>query len=675
VGEIRSLAKRIIGRLGREAKSIAPGLAERAEQRRVLRSFARERRRIDDIAGDPRPLIVFFAPEAGVVPHFMAHCLIAKSLQERGHRVLIVGCAGVFQRCIVMDGRGLPLDAGQSERRRACYDCGSASLRMTTAYGLDVIDIKEFVSARVLKEIDRSLVNLPADLTDFRIDGHRFGDICGAEAAVTFKSSDLKGETPSVRALLVQYLKNMMISYRAMQQMAKRLPIARLVYFSEYAMLMGAVLAARSAGIPTLNMTMASVSGVDRRRIVLMPELLAIESYRRRLDRWPLWRDLALPAEVVAEIGSDCIYRISSNSSMVYSPVRVGNTDKIFEQLGLSSDRQVLVAFTSSLDEISANNQLLKALDLDAFGEKQPFRDQIEWLEALIAFVERSGDLQLVIRIHPREGANRREKVVSQHLQLLRERFSRRYENVRVIWPEDPVSSYDLMEIADIGLSGWSSTALELARFGTPVVIAFNWHTPFPVGDVVTWDETPDRYFARIDEALARSPSFDLIRFSYRWSHSRSLGCMIDLGDVVPDSDFHGLPPYRTPRAAPIIEDVVGRGVNVLDVNEERLRSNQGPAASRLEDHALRTQLRRCIWFLCFGEDTARDYRLYCSDSAIEAPPAGYDASITCDDGIVELRTASRRVRRRSKIAARMALLAAQNLQLAETEFVDVKAD
>src|SRR5262249_48888080 len=151
----------------------------------------------------------------------------------------------------------------------------------------------------------------------------------------------------------------------------------------------------------------------------------------------------------------------------------------------------------------------------------QPFRDQVEWLEALIAYIEPSSDVQLIIRIHPREGANRREKVSSRHLEILRERFSQPYQHVRIVWPEDPVSSYDLMELADIGLSSWSSTALELARFGTPVVIAFDRHTPFPIGDVVTWDETRDGYFRCIREALRREPSLDLVRYAYRWSHIR----------------------------------------------------------------------------------------------------------------------------------------------------------
>ena len=145
---------------------------------------------------------------------------------------------------------------------------------------------------------------------------------------------------------------------------------------------------------------------------------------------------------------------------LIYSPVRTGSTNDLFKQLKLDPQRRVLVAFTSSLDEIEANNRYLNAMHMDPFPEKQPFRDQIEWLEAFF-FVEASPDLQLVIRTHPREGINRRDAVVAPHLAALKERFSRPFKHVQIIWAEEKVSSYDLMELADVGLSAWSFAALE----------------------------------------------------------------------------------------------------------------------------------------------------------------------------------------------------------------------
>ena len=78
------------------------------------------------------------------------------------------------------------------------------------------------------------------------------------------------------------------------------------------------------------------------------------------------------------------------------------------------------------------------------------------------------------MRIHPREGVNKRESVASQHLTRLREAFGKPYANCRFIWPADPVSSYDLGEAADVVLTSWSTIGLEMPATGAPVLVAFN---------------------------------------------------------------------------------------------------------------------------------------------------------------------------------------------------------
>jgi hypothetical protein len=364
----------------------------------------------------------------------------------------------------------------------------------------------------------------------------------------------------------------------------------------------------------------------------------------------------------VKAIGDDCLYRMSGSSAFVYSPSRTGSTDDVFASLGLDAKRKVLVAFTSSLDELSANNQYLGGLGFDPYPTRQPFRDQIEWLEALIRHVEHGSDLQLVVRIHPREDANKREAVVSKHLGLLRQHFgSQSYKNIRLVWPQDTVSSYDLMELADVGLTAWSSTALEMVRMGVPVVTAFDLHTPFPTGDVVAWADTQEGYFELLEQALASSPSLERISRSYRWSSLRTLGCAVDLGDVISDPNINQLPEYSLPRAASEIEDALINDRDVLDISRQKLLAAQSQSHKDAEREAMLQQLRRFVWFLCTGEDRHSDYRLFFGKVADESWSNEYDAVLAEAGDVVELITADRRVSRRSRMAGRLASLAAQN--------------
>lgn len=611
--------------------------------------------------GDEK-IVVFFAPEAGIVPHYMAHCVVAKTLEDRGHRTLIVRCLDVYPRCVVMDGEVLPLDLTVEQRQAVCTRCRGHASEMTGAYGLSVVELRELVDDQVRRKVDLLTADLPEDLSSFEVEGIRLGMICGAEAAVTFKSTDFTGATPEVRRLLIWYIKGALLSYFAMQRLMLTGKVGRIVHFNEYGILLAAALAARKGNIPTTFMSMASIRGVDRRRIVLLSDPLAIISYRNRLKEWSRWRDLRLPAAVINDIADDCLFRISGNSIMVYSPTRTGSTDSVFSRLGLSSTRKLLVAFTSSLDEVGANNLYLDAMNHEGFSDRQPFRDQIEWLAALIQRVEASDNLQLVVRVHPREGANRRENVVSGHLGKLQARFSGSYKHVRMVWPGDDVSSYDLMELADVGLSAWSSTALEMARFGTPAVIAFDRHTPLPVGDVVQWAETPDGYFQLIEDAIRQPPSLDLIRLAYRWTHLHILGCVVDLGDVIPDANCGVLPPFKPPAAGVALESVLVGGKSALEINRERLEDGQGPDADSAERDALLSQLRRAVWLMCTGSDRSGDYTLCYREAPVQTVPDGYDAVLSHDGDVIEFRTRNLQIRRRSRMAERLAALAASDV-------------
>ena len=303
--------------------------------------------------------MVFFAPEAGVGPHFAAHCLIARTLQQQGQRVLVIQCHDVYPRCVVMDSQVLPQDFSDQQRGQICDACNSASHQMTKAYGLPAFELGQVVDKEIIHKVEELLSRLPDDLSSFEHNGIRFGMICGAEAATAFKTTDIAGVDPNVRALLLLYLRGALLSYFAMQRILRAIRVTRVVHFNEYAILLAAALAAREAGIPTTNMSMASMRGVDRRRIVLMDDSLAIASFRRRLGVWSKWRDLPLPSPTVAVIGDDCIYRMTSSSAFVYSPARQGNVSRLIAELGLEPERKLLLAFTSSLDEISANNQYL----------------------------------------------------------------------------------------------------------------------------------------------------------------------------------------------------------------------------------------------------------------------------------------------------------------------------
>jgi hypothetical protein len=214
------------------------------------------------------------------------------------------------------------------------------------------------------------------------------------------------------------------------------------------------------------------------------------------------------------------------------------------------------------------------------------------------------------VRIHPREGVTARENIASEHRDMLAARFSDNYQNTRIIWPEDSISSYDLAEVADVGLTSWTNITSEIARLGLPTITAFKRVNPFPVDDMVGWAPTPEEYFALVEFMLKKPASLDPIIYAYRWAHLAFLSSYIDFGDIVPSQDYQGLPPYRLPKNANLVERVVCHGESLQDIRYEELVSGVLNTTIDGELKELKRQLRRVVWYLITGAQPARDFIL-----------------------------------------------------------------
>lgn len=143
--------------------------------------------------------------------------------------------------------------------------------------------------------------------------------------------------------------------------------------------------------------------------------------------------------------------------------------------------------------------------DSAVIGKELAYPSIQAWIVAAVEAMADRPEHELVVRLHPAEvklpGKWTREPMA----EVLRERFPTLPPNVRVIEPEDPTSSYPLMEASDLGLVFTSTTGLELALGGVPVIVAGETHYR---GKGFTIDvSTPEEFLAALDRALAAPES------------------------------------------------------------------------------------------------------------------------------------------------------------------------
>lgn len=132
------------------------------------------------------------------------------------------------------------------------------------------------------------------------------------------------------------------------------------------------------------------------------------------------------------------------------------------------------------------------------------FPDVRAWISAAIEAIGRRPQDRLIIRIHPAElklpGKQTREPFAP----LIQELHPSLPPNVTVLGPEDPSSSYALMDLADVGLVYTSTTGLEMALSGKPVVVAAKTHYR---GRGFTVDVSDEADFDRVVGGLGEAPS------------------------------------------------------------------------------------------------------------------------------------------------------------------------
>jgi len=619
-------------------------------------------------------LILFCAPEAGVGPHFLVHCIVARTLQDLGYNVLFTHCYKTFERCPVMDMYVMPYDADDALRTNICNRCTNTSSAMLAAYGLKRIQLDSFLSPDVVIRYYEATAELPRDLRDFEFDSIKFGMAAALDFVLVTKKSNFGELDEKNYAIWLQYIKSSVLNYLLFNEICQHNRVGRILHFNDYSLLLGSRFAAQKNNVPTLTLTLAQLKCIDRQRYIIIPDILRAVVLKQFREWGRNWRDLALDNSQVSEMTDDIIIRLQATGSHIFSPKKSSDSD-LYSQLGLNRDKKVIVAYTSSIDEYMSSKMTLQAFS-HPFPEVSPFGTelnsiQINWLTELTQFVESHHDVQLVVRVHPREGVNKRDSVVSEHLVRLKSHFGKPFKNCQFVWPEDQVSSYDLGEIADVVLTAWSTMGVEMARLGVPVLAVMFGIATISGEDFIECAETPEEYFRKLEILLERSvrPNLEVMLHAMRFSRMFAVGIALNLDDVIPSPSFDGIAPYHLPREAEAIRQVVVEGRHILDVNLKRLQSVQHPLRHQSESAEMKRQLRRLIHFLFTGEAVTEDYELVLSETGsgshqgtVQAIPLPVNTRLLIDDGfLVHYLSHDRKISKRSIMAHRLAKLCAQH--------------
>ncbi len=95
-------------------------------------------------------------------------------------------------------------------------------------------------------------------------------------------------------------------------------------------------------------------------------------------------------------------------------------------------------------------------------------RNMTEWLERTLRTLAQNPQVMVIVRVHPGERYTKGPSVAD----LVRRILPDLPAHMRLVGASDPVNTYDLVEIADLGLVYTTTVGMEMAMSGVPVIVA-----------------------------------------------------------------------------------------------------------------------------------------------------------------------------------------------------------
>jgi capsule polysaccharide export protein KpsC/LpsZ len=161
--------------------------------------------------------------------------------------------------------------------------------------------------------------------------------------------------------------------------------------------------------------------------------------------------------------------------------------DRLRADLGLDGRPVVLLATNVLGDSLTLGRNIFTT-------------SMAEWIEKTVQYFAGRPDAQLVVRIHPGERLMKGPSMLG----VIERAVQDRPQHLHVIRADEKINTYDLMEIASLGLAYTTTVGMEMAMRGVPVIVAGQTHYR---GRGFTHEPlTYDEYYGMLENLLAGSP-------------------------------------------------------------------------------------------------------------------------------------------------------------------------
>jgi hypothetical protein len=439
--------------------------------------------------------VLFYSPYATWGYHTALEATWAHSLKTRGVDVQFVLCNALSNSCDVYRETLNP------RQPTGCLSCQSGAANMMSQLSMHYDWLGTFLPPTTREQAEQWVATLANhELLSARWKDMEVGQWAATSAYNQFRAAELDFQDPKVVQIVRDLLVGTVVNLEAMDALLDLHRPDTLVllngrFFGHWT----AIELAKRKGIRYV----AHERGFTEDTVRFAENAKTHELGGMR-KLWDEWRDIPLSPQQASEAAQILEDRRAGRnfSRMSFSPP-VQQRQLVKNTLGL--DQRPLVAiYNSSDDETAAFPDRLRG----AFPNSRDF------LPAVLELAKARPDVQFVIRVHPniqKAQAGTNQGALDHAIEIRNQATP----NLHVVMPVDDVSSYTLMDMAQVGIVYGSTIGLEMAASGKPVLCMSQ--STYSHTGIATQVNRPEELGPALDIALTKSISVEVARKAMRW--------------------------------------------------------------------------------------------------------------------------------------------------------------
>ena len=401
--------------------------------------------------------ILIATSSGGLKPQVVFESMLALSLDNSGVEIEFLLCDHTLPACIMNTCFNSEAEKiVTSKKNLSCVTCFETTYNLLTGAGFKVNKFSDYIEKQNIKKInDLNFDNLSLQqLRDFNQEDIKLGEHAYSGTLRYFAKTKIDDE-PYGKKLLCEYLKSSLITKEVVENLFKKNFFDRVILNHGIYVPQGTIV-----DVAKKNKIQISTWCPGYRKNSFC--ITNGDTYHRALiyESNSNWENVKLTPEINNLITTYLESRQTGTNDWIhfYKDKPNFNVDDYFDQINIDKKKPIIGMATSVL------------WDAQIDFPSNFYSDPLEWVFDTIDFFVKNKNLQLIIRISPAEvniDKPARQKVFDE----IKKRYSEIPSNIYIIKPEDPISSYAVLEKCEHIIIYGSRIGIELAAKGKKIIV------------------------------------------------------------------------------------------------------------------------------------------------------------------------------------------------------------